>query len=395
MPRSKKIDAYQHTDKERLNNPPAGLVTPDTDPDLPQKTYSFDPHLDPQLQWAGKAERLSFEVPTVSLHVHERIDPRTIIEAVRKREEVTPDYQQLSLFHSIAENPPLREAVEFYKHKHGWSNRLIAGDSLVVMNSLLEKEGLGGQVQMIYIDPPYGIKYGSNFQPFTNKRDVTDGKDEDLTQEPEMIKAFRDTWEWGVHSYLAYLRDRLLLAQELLHESGSIFVQISDENLHHVRELMGEIFDEENFCPIITFKKKNMPLGGNLLESTHDYIVWYAKNKKAVKFRKLFVPMDVEGDYHWNLVELPDGSRKKMTREEIENNKLLPLGADIYRYGAMFPAGVNPSGFFDVDLDGANYPYPPGKGWKTTPDGMKRLIEAERVRALGKRQDVRIRNKVI
>jgi len=291
MPRSKKIDAYQHTDKERLNNPPAGLVTPDTDPDLPQKTYAFDPHLDPQLQWAGKAERTSFEVPTVSLHVHERIDPRTIIEAVRKREEVTPDYQQLSLFHSIAENPPLREAVEFYKHKHGWSNRLIAGDSLEVMNSLIEKEGLGGQVQMIYIDPPYGIKYGSNFQPFVNKRDVKDGKDEDLNQEPEMIKAFRDTWELEIHSYLSYLRDRLLLAHQLLHESGSVFVQISDDNVHLVRLLLDEIFGPRNFVSQINFRTA-MTKPGGFINNVFDYLLWYSKEEKSLKHRPLFTPKE-------------------------------------------------------------------------------------------------------
>ena len=206
-PEKKPIEQYDHKDKERINNPPVGLVTSENDKNGGKKTYAYDPHLDPQLQWAGKAEHTSFEVPTVSLHVHERIDPITIIEAVRKRN--AKKSIQLSLFESPEENPPLREAIEFYKHKHNWSNRLIAGDSLLVMNSLLEKEGMAGNVQMIYIDPPYGIKYGSNFQPFVNKRDVKDGKDEDLTAEPEMIKAFRDTWELGIHSYLAYLRDRL------------------------------------------------------------------------------------------------------------------------------------------------------------------------------------------
>ncbi len=170
----RKIENYTHRGKKRLNNPPVGLVTPDTDQDREKKSYGFDPHLDPQLTWAGKAEHTSFEVPTVSLHVHERIDPRSIIEAVRRRNGNGP---QLPLFSLPEENPPIREAIEFYKHKHSWSNRLIAGDSL------LEKEGLGGKVQMIYIDPPYGIKYGSNFQPFVNKRDVKDGKDDDLTQD--------------------------------------------------------------------------------------------------------------------------------------------------------------------------------------------------------------------
>ena len=207
----KPIEQYEHKDKDRVNNPPVGLVNTGTDNNETKKTYQYDPHLDPQLQWAGKAERLSFEVDTVSLHVHERIDPRSIIEAVRKKNG--NNYEQMSLFSAQDENPPLREAVEFYKHRHNWSNRLIAGDSLLVMNSLIEKEGLAGQVQVIYIDPPYGIKYGSNFQPFINKRDVKDGKDEDLSGEPETIKAFRDTWELGLHSYLTYLRDRLLLAR--------------------------------------------------------------------------------------------------------------------------------------------------------------------------------------
>src|SRR5437016_1767568 len=264
------IERYEHMDKTRINNPPAGLVTAETDPPLPtHKVYDYiapvpsvkprqeldyDPHLDPQLVWAGKKEHSSFEVPTVSLHVHERIDPSTIIEAVRKRNgQGLPE--QPSLFERREENPPLREAIDFYRHAHGWSNRLIAGDSLLVMNSLLEKEGLAGQVQMIYFDPPYGIRYGSNFQPFVNKRDVTDGKDEDLTAEPEMVKAFRDTWELGIHSYLAYLRDRLLLAKELLHESGSCFVQISDDNIHHVKELMDEVFGGEHACAIIAFNK--------------------------------------------------------------------------------------------------------------------------------------------
>jgi adenine-specific DNA-methyltransferase len=167
------IEDYEHKDKTRLNNPPVGLARKEEDQGPPKKKYEYDPHLDPQLVWSGKAEHTSFEVPTVSLHVHERIEPRTIIEAVRKQAEQGP--AQDSLFSSPEENPPLRNAIEFYKHSHYWTNRLIAGDSLLVMNSLLEKEGMAGKVQMIYIDPPYGIKYGSNFQPFINKRDVKDG----------------------------------------------------------------------------------------------------------------------------------------------------------------------------------------------------------------------------
>jgi adenine-specific DNA-methyltransferase len=165
------IEQYEHKDKQRANNPPVGLVTPESDRDAGRKTWAYDPHLDPQLVWAGKAEHTSFEVPTVSLHVHERIDAKTIVAAVR-RPASEPEPEQISLFAKPAENPPLRDALDFYRHPHGWSNRLVAGDSLLVMNSLLEKEGLGGKVQMVYLDPPYGIRYGSNFQPFVNRRDV-------------------------------------------------------------------------------------------------------------------------------------------------------------------------------------------------------------------------------
>ncbi|MFH0765521.1 MAG: site-specific DNA-methyltransferase, partial [Calditrichota bacterium] len=329
MPVEKKkpIEQYEHKDKERVNNPPVGLVTSDTDKETSgKKTYSYDPHLDPQLIWAGKAEHTSFEVPTVSLHVHERIDPRTIIEAVRKRNG--HNYAQMSLFNVSAENPPLREAVEFYKHSHNWSNRLIAGDSLLVMNSLIEKEGMAGKVQMVYIDPPYGIKYGSNFQPFVNKRNVTDGKDEDLTAEPEMIKAFRDTWELEVHSYLTYLRDRLLLAKELLSESGSIFVQISDENVHLIRNLMDEIFGPKNFLSQITFQKS----GGSsstTLERIADYLLWYCKDvsKAKQKYHGLMNPkVDAKNfDKDFVFIESPDGEKfRRLTAEEIGNPATIP-----------------------------------------------------------------------
>lgn len=276
------IVQYTHDDKKRLNNPPVGLVDTGTDSDatIPKKQYAYDPHIDPSLQWAGKAERTSFEIPTVSLHVHERIDPKKIIEAIKKKN----GGPQISMFETPAFNPPLREAVEFYKHKNDWSNRLIAGDSLLVMNSLVEKEGLGGHVQMVYIDPPYGIKYGSNFQPFVNKRQVKDASDEDLTAEPETIKAFRDTWELGIHSYLTYLRDRFQLARDLLAESGSIFVQISDENIHLVRNLMDEIFQNENFISQIAYTTTSGFNAGTLAR-TGDYLLWYAKDKVKIKYR--------------------------------------------------------------------------------------------------------------
>ena len=288
--------AYRHPDR-RKNNPEVGLVNAESDPEQPKTRWAYDPHLDPALQfdsaraqadaliadalagndpaamrhalqtlqrmgapylqWTGKAERTAFEVDTVSLHVHERIDAMSILSSVGKRQNASnsvaasaggtgargqkhPNFFQPGLFEAPFESVPLRAALDFYKHDRGWANRLVAGDSLLVMNSLLQKEGMAGQVQMIYIDPPYGIKYGSNFQPFVGKRDVKDRADADLTQEPEMIKAFRDTWELGIHSYLTYLRDRLLLARELLSDSGSVFVQISDENVHRIRGLLDE-----------------------------------------------------------------------------------------------------------------------------------------------------------
>jgi adenine-specific DNA-methyltransferase len=300
------------------------LVTPATDKESGKKTYAYDPHLDPQLVWAGKAERTSFEVPTVSLHVHERIDPRTIVEAVRRRNGGND--QQMSLFQSPAENPPLREAIEFYKHPHNWSNRLIAGDSLLVMNSLLEKEGMAGQVQMIYIDPPYGIRYGSNFQPFVSKREVKDGKDEDLTHEPEMIKAFRDTWELGTHSYLRYLRDRLLIGRELLADSGSLFVQISDENLHHIRELLDEVFGAENLVTIISFAKTT-GFEAKALARAGDYLVWYAKDIKLLKFRSLYRPADrVIGHDGYRWVQFPDKSSRALSAAEVRGEIQFPVG---------------------------------------------------------------------
>jgi len=233
------IDAYSYPEYDRANIPPVGMAQYDTVAS-PETKYEYDPHIDPSLQWAGKTEGTSFTVPASSIHIHESIKPHKIIRSVQTMGDDYAD-EQGWLFESDADIArKLSNKFEFYQHKNQWTNRLIAGDSLVIMNSMLEKEGMVGQVQMVYIDPPYGIKYGSNFQPFVNKRDVKDKKDEDLNTEPEMIKAFRDTWELGIHSYLTYLRDRLLLARELLSDTGSVFVHISDENVHHVREICDE-----------------------------------------------------------------------------------------------------------------------------------------------------------
>ncbi len=374
----KPIEAYQHADQQRANNPPVGLVTPQTDPDAGKsKTYAHDPHLAPQIQWAGKAEHTSFEVPTRSLHVHERIEPRTLIEALKKRNG-NGGAQQGWLFDTPAENPPLREALAFYQHKHGWSNRLIAGDSLLVMSSLLEKEGLGGKVQTIYIDPPYGIKYGSNFQPFVNQRDVKDGKDEDLTAEPEQIRAFRDTWELGIHSYLSYLRDRLLLARELLTESGSVFVQISDENVHRVRMIMDEVFGAENFVSQLSFRTK-IPLRTTLIANVHDYILWYARSKDHLRFYKLYTQKGIGDEGRFNLLEMKDGSRRHMTRGEKTKRTSIPAGAKPFVAENLNSAGRTKSCVFDFEYEGRLFRPTKEKSWKTNSDGMRGLARAKRL----------------
>jgi adenine-specific DNA-methyltransferase len=379
------IEAYVHTKEERLNNPPVGMVTPESDPDGEKKTYSFDPHIDPQLDWAGKKEHLSFEVPTVSLHVHERIDPLTIIESVRKQEAET-DQMELSFFNRPEENPPIREAIQFYKHKHNWSNRLIAGDSLLVMNSLLEKEGMSGKVQMVYFDPPYGIKYSSNFQPFVDKNTVSmSDKDEDLSSEPEMIKAFRDTWELGIHSYLTYLRDRLLLCKELLHDSGSVFVQISEENVHRVRAIMDEVFGSDNFVSQITIKRASVMFAKKLLNNAVFYVLWYAKNKDNIRYNQLYEPkslawfIDTAGSHLW-IEDLQTNEITKVTADirdtilvDIKKNKNLKLFATL---------GINAQGTEKrepLHFEGKKYLPPNGTQWKTSYKGLNMLSEKGRL----------------
>ena len=372
-PPKKPIEQYEHADKQRVNNPQVGLVTPNTDPDKGEKkTWEYDPHLDPALQWAGKAEHTSFEVPTVSLHVHERIDTKTIIGAVSKAHD---DGGQASLF---TERRPLREAISFYRHKDNWSNRLIAGDSLLVMNSLLEKEGMSGKVQCVYMDPPYGIKYGSNFQPFVNQREVKDGKDEDLTAEPEMIKAFRDTWELGIHSYLSYLRDRLLLARELLTDSGSCFVQIGDENVHRVSMILDDIFGAENRIATITFAKTSNSSSKHLPDVV-DYLLWYAKDKEKVRYRQTYESLnraEIAALFSWHAyVEMPDGSSRKITdKERIDPDNFLPKGARIYQRRSMTSQGESTTGRSEpYKWNGVTYQCPKDRQWSVSKEGMDQL----------------------
>lgn len=384
------IENYTHDDKKRTNNPPVGMAQHDKAEEK-LKTYQFDPHLDPTLQWAGKAEGMSFDVPTSSIHIHESIKPLNIIARVTKEYSDTEAGQvkgQLGLFEAETPSERMRrrrESIEFYQHGVNWTNRMIAGDSLVIMNSLLEKEGMAGQVQMVYIDPPYGIKYGSNFQPFVDKRDVKDKKDEDLSQEPEMIKAFRDTWELGIHSYLTYLRNRLLLARELLADNGSVFVQISDENVHHIRELCDEIFNPQNFVLQI-FVKKTGGAGApsDLLApaSVGDYIIWYAKDKKSLKYHRLFEnKADAKsGINNYSNIRLPDGTERSLTPAEKKDLSLMPKGARLFGIHALTSQSGGENARFPIEYNGKTYRINSGS-WKTSQEGIQNLIKADRIRA--------------
>ncbi len=317
-------------------------------------------------------------MPTLPLFVHERLSTAAILDTLKGHRHDKQDDFLDNLF-GFQERPLADQVLRAYEHRDQWVNRLILGDSLVVMNSLLRYESLGGQVQMIYVDPPYGVKFGSSFQPFVRKRDVAHNDDADMTREPEMVQAYRDTWELGLHSYLTYLRDRLLLARELLAPSGSIFVQISAENLHHVREVMDEVFGAESFCALITFRKKMMPLGSDVAEAVSDYLLWYARDRERMKFRPIFREKAPEGDTSWACADFSDGTRRRLTREEIQNHRLLPEGTRVFQPISMLPAQYRPNQDFPFEYEGVTYQPPKGSCWKTDRPGMEKLATARRL----------------
>jgi adenine-specific DNA-methyltransferase len=288
------VEAIKHKTDKRSNIPTRELAGFAANDEAAAKSvlYPRDSSLDPQLVWKGKDEqdRRPLEVPAVPIYIQEKIQPQAIMEDLRQWAAAGKP-QQRDLFDDFNGLDDFAKKVDFYHHAQHWTNRMILGDGLLVMTSLAEKERLKGQVQMIYLDPPYGIKFGSNWQVSTRKRDVKDAKAEDVTRQPEQIKAFRDTWQLGIHSYLPWLRDCLTAAREMLTESGSIFVQIGDANVHLVRCLMDEVFGSENFASLITFKKTtgagSFAGGTNVLAATNDYLLWYAKNIEVVKYRQL------------------------------------------------------------------------------------------------------------
>lgn len=392
---AKKVESIKHKGQKRVHIPSkeeAGYE--DANPKVQQgkkvielpKNPIVHRGQDPELFWKDKYGNDDREnvlrVDIRSLYRHEHIAPETLIKNLYTvTEEKNPQTDLFNeLFGNALEKDELEKVSEYYQHQDGWTNRLIQGDSHLVMASLLEREGMAGQVQCIYIDPPYGIKYSSNWQIKLNNRDVKDN-DESLTGEPEMIKAFRDTWELGIHSYLSYLRDRLLIAKELLTESGSCFIQISDENLHLVRNLMDEVFGSENFFSLITFKK-TLPLGSSGLAGISDYIVWYAKDKEKIKYRQLYIDKPIGAGTGYTWVELKDGSRRKMTSEEKNNPSLLPKDSRVFFTSSLASSGYTPSCMYDFKFEGKIYKCGK-KSWRTNKDGMEVLIKKKRILAPG------------
>ncbi|MGN6562677.1 MAG: DNA methyltransferase, partial [Thermomicrobiales bacterium] len=333
-PASSPVASVRHTDT-RVNIPTEELrdFVPE-DGQTPPLRYPRDPSLDPQLVWRGKDEQNATDlaVPVVPIYIQEKIHPQALVEDVRAHAQPAGGAAQLDLFGDFNGVDDFADLVDFYHHEQHWTNRLILGDSLLAMTSLAEKEGLRGKVQCIYVDPPYGIKFNSNWQVSTRKRDVKDGKAEDLTRQPEQIKAYRDTWELGIHSYLTYLRDRLTVARDLLTESGSIFVQIGDENVHLVRCLMDEVFGRENSCGLITFKKTGASTD-DLLPSGDDYILWFAKNREVVKYRQLYKSriLGEPGTEEYIFVETPNGTTRSATSEELAGIHPLEPGYQAFR----------------------------------------------------------------
>jgi len=345
---------------------------------------------DPELFWLNKYGNDDrddlMRVDIRSLYRHEHIAPETLIKNLYNVTETKRDQMDLfsvnELFGNALDKDEIEKVSEYYHHQDGWTNRLIQGDSHLVMASLLEREGMAGQVQTIFFDPPYGISYNSNWQVKLNDRDVKDGKDEMLSGEPEMIKAFRDTWELGIHSYLGYLRDRLLIAKELLNDSGSCFVQISDENVHYVRSVFDEVFGSENFVTQINFRSMS-PLGQSGLAQVYDYIVWYAKDKSKMKFRPLFMERELEDEPEFCYFDLGNGKYDKLNKEAVaalskEEQK------KIFKRSTLTSSGYTPSCTYPIEVDGGTYNPLSGKSWRTHPDGMKTLINKHRIFVLGR-----------
>ena len=380
------VTATRHAKDQRVNIPTAELEAFAEDEEKRPATlrYPRDTDKDPQLVWKGKDEqdRHDLAVPAVPIYIQEQIEPRAIIEDLRAQTAAGRD-AQLDLFADF-DGIPFEERVEFYRHPMHWTNRLILGDSLQVMASLADKEGLNGQVQCIYLDPPYGIRFGSNWQVSTRSKQVTDGKAEDATRQPEQVRAFRDTWKNGINSYLSYLRDRMTAARELLTETGSIFVQIGDENVHLVRSLLDEIFGGDNFVAMIQF----VTTGGQTTlgpAPVTDHLLWYARTKGSAKYRQLMLEQErasLAPTISWYF-ELPDGELRPLSRAETANPASLPKGGRLLWLSDLLSRSGGPSTQFEVTYDGSSF-RPTRGGWRTNATGMQRLLWARRLARKGR-----------
>lgn len=403
------VDAIKHPDDSRKVIPTSELAgeeamnIADTPKESVYRTFLHEMNRDkdPQLYWLGKYDNddettasPDLRVDIRSLYVHEDIAPEMLIKRLYQVRQDNKNPEQPMLFSPedmrTEVEDQLERVADYYTHSMGWKNRLIQGDSLLVMNSLLNREGMAGKVQTIYIDPPYGIRYGGNWQIMINKPKMShESKDSETSHEPEMIKAFRDTWELGIHSYLTYLRDRLILSRELLTQSGSVFVQISDENVHIVRNLLDEVFGSENFVSQIFYKKTSGAGSPNKLlapASVGDYILWYSKDKPNMKFRSLFTPkiFGEEGSSAYNSIELKDGRRMSISQWEKENNRTFdyetrPEGSRPFTLDNLTSQSGGDIGRFDIEFKGKTYKMIGNNVWKTNQDGIKRLKEHNRI----------------
>jgi adenine-specific DNA-methyltransferase len=352
--------------------------------------YPRDSSLDPQLVWKGKDEQdqQDLAVPAVPIYIQEKIHPQAIIEDIRReyQKEAEPQASLFADFNGL----DWEQQIEFYQHESNWSNRMILGDSLYVMTSLAEKEGLKGQVQMIYIDPPYGIKFGSNWQVSTRKKNIKDGKAEDTTRQPEQVRAFRDTWRLGIHSYLAYFRDRLQVVRELLTDSGCVFVQINSENAPLLRLLLDEAFGSENFVADIIFRKKSIPLGAKFLETMHDHLLFYSKDYEQLKFRHLFEENDVsQVSSHGPYAMFPDENWAKIPVSDFQK-KDHPQGTRYYRLFSLLAPSYSEPTDFPFEYMGKSYPPPSGGAWVVNESKLRLLADIGRIQEEGKSLSYRL-----
>jgi adenine-specific DNA-methyltransferase len=380
----KKIETIRHPDDKRLNIPTAEHQSVLEAEHLARKEvrYPRNTDLDPQLVWRGKdyQDWSDLVVQAPPLYIQEKVHPKVLIDDLfrestgTKAPEGSAQIDLFADFNGVAEGA---DRTDFYQHEQNWTNRMILGDSLQVLASLAEREGLRGKVQCIYIDPPYGIKFNSNFQWSTTSRDVKDGSSAHITREPEQVKAFRDTWRDGIHSYLTYLRDRLTVARDLVTDSGSVFVQIGDENVHRVRAVMDEVFGAQNSVSIITFKK-TAGLGTDGITNVTDYLLWYGKSREITKIRPSYVEQDFTNDPNYVWVFSPAGEKRRLSREEsgAEN---IPPGWKLFRHQIFLAAGRTPSCIYPIEYQGEQFMPTAGRSWSTHKLGTERLIKQGRI----------------